>query len=183
MRRSVKRWLASRTRSKRHGACTATRTMQRRKLALCLLGFFAVFVHVPSSDAAPKGCAIVTSTGVRFGAYDTRQNYPLDSVGVITYQCEGVNAGDTITIALNRGRSSSFQPRVMRSRNSRLEYNLYLDAARTIVWGDGSSGTSVFRTRPVEGRTTTISVFGRIPPRQNVRAGTYNDQLIMSVHF
>jgi spore coat protein U-like protein len=61
----------------------------------------------------------------------------------------------------------------------RLLYNLYLDAARTIVWGDGTGGsqTGPMVTTRGAGGTTTAYVFGRIPAGQDVAAGVYGDTI------
>jgi spore coat protein U-like protein len=41
----------------------------------------------------------------------------------------------------------------------------------------------VFRARPIPGRPTTLPVYGRIPPRQNVKAGPYSDVVIVTLNF
>ena len=53
--------------------------------------------------------------------------------------------------------------RRMHRRGRHLEYNLYLDAARTQVWGDGSRGTLRYQTRPVAGRIESVPIYGRFP--------------------
>jgi spore coat protein U-like protein len=62
-----------------------------------------------------------------------------------------------------------------------LQYNLYLDATRQTIWGDGTAGTqSAFQdTRANE--AYFVSVYGRIPSAQNVQAGTYTDMLVVTV--
>jgi spore coat protein U-like protein len=61
-----------------------------------------------------------------------------------------------------------------------LGYNLYRDAARSLVWGDGTSGTTFPTGRFVfnppsfgNNQQAQFTVYGRIPANQNPAAGTY----------
>jgi spore coat protein U-like protein len=132
---------------------------------------------------ATMSCTIERVTGVSFGSYDSGRSSPVDSAGLVAFRCTHVAPGDMITIELGRGDSNSFQPRAMTMRSEKLEYNLFLDAARTIIWGDGTSGTSTYVARPADGQSTQVPIFGRIPPRQSVRGGTYNDVIILTVLY
>jgi spore coat protein U-like protein len=142
-------------------------------LALCLIG----------ARAQAMSCTVINTSSVRFGSYDVFDNQPLDSTGNLEFRCTQVAAGDMLSIQLNRGESNSFLPRAMMHRGMRFEYNLYLDAARTIVWGDGTSGTSAYTARPIEGQTISVPIYGRIPPRQNVAIGSYSDSIVLTVLY
>jgi spore coat protein U-like protein len=145
-------------------------------LAAAVLGLGAPAV------ASPR-CGVVSTVSVGFGAYEAGHSKPVDSAGSVAFECEDVGTNDMIAIEISRSRSGSFQPRAMSGPSPNFEYNLYLDAARTVVWGDGSAGTSVYRVRPVSGRTFSVPIYGRIPPRQNVRAGRYSDVVIVTLMF
>src|SRR5919107_5441062 len=134
-----------------------------------------VFVACAPELARASNCS-VTATSIAFGSYDVFSAAPLDSVGTISYRCLG-NANATITIS--RGQSSTFGPRILAKGAERLSYNLFLDAARTIVWGDASGGTQPY----VDGdapnnQTVTIPIYGRIPADQDVSAGVYSDTVV-----
>ena len=62
------------------------------------------------------------------------------------YQCAG-NTG-FIAITISRGASATFNPRSMVVGADALNYNLYLDASRTSIWGDGTGGSSHFTLAP-----------------------------------
>ena len=72
----------------------------------------------------------------------------------------------------------------MRSGGNSLSYNLYLNAARTTIWGDGSGGTSVHGpvAAPLLG-SVTVNVFGRITARQNVGVGAYSDVIVATINY
>ena len=65
-----------------------------------------------------------------------------------------------------------------------LSYNIYLDAARTMVWGDGTGGSSYYSATGT-GNAAPVSVimYGGIPTQQNVGAGTYTDILVVTINF
>jgi spore coat protein U-like protein len=142
-------------------------------LAICMTG----------ARAHAMGCTILDVSSVRFGAYDVFDAAPLDSTGLVAFRCSSVATGDVVSIQLNRGGSSTFFPRAMTRRGMRFEYNLFLDAARTIVWGDGTSGTASYTVHPAEGQPISVPIYGRITPRQNVEAGAYNDVVVLTVNY
>jgi spore coat protein U-like protein len=144
---------------------------------------FALAIGLVSAHARAMSCTIVNTSSVRFGSYDVFDNQPLDSTGTVEFRCTQVAAGDMLSVQLNRGASNSFLPRAMMHRGTRFEYNLYLDAARTIVWGDGTSGTSTYSVRPLDGQTISVPIYARIPPRQNVAIGTYSDSIVLTVLY
>jgi spore coat protein U-like protein len=142
----------------------------------------AAFVVVPFTAHAAIKCTI-TTVGVAFGFYDVFSSAPLDSAGSVSIRCVGLGTGiDPISISLSTGGSGSFQPRTLIRGSDRMSYNLYLDAGRSQIWGDGTGGSlryaSVSNSQPV-----TLTIFGRIPPGQDVSAGTYSDTIVVTVNF
>jgi spore coat protein U-like protein len=110
--------------------------------------------------------------------YDPLAAAHADSSATMSYKCP---PGQPVRISLDGGLSgtASFAERALTMGNERLLYNLYLDAARTIVWGDGTGGSRVgpgVTTRGALG-TTTAYVFGRIPAGQDAVAGAYGDTI------
>jgi spore coat protein U-like protein len=65
-----------------------------------------------------------------------------------------------------------------------LTYNLYLDAARTIVWGDGSGGSQMYLSNnPPKSADVQLTVYGKIDSFQDVSAGSYADTVTVTVNF
>jgi spore coat protein U-like protein len=125
-------------------------------------------------------CTIGT-TSVSFGAYDVFNAAPGDSTGTVVFDCD---RRDPITIALDRGGAPSFNPRRMLKLSEPLNYNLYLDAARTTIWGDGSGGTQVYsNSRPPRNQNVTVTIFGRIPARQDISSGSYTNTITATINF
>ncbi len=65
-----------------------------------------------------------------------------------------------------------------------LNYNLYLDAARTTIWGDGTGGTQVYsNANPPNNTNVTVTIYGRIPASQDVSAGSYTNTVTATINF
>ena len=65
-----------------------------------------------------------------------------------------------------------------------LNYNLYRDAARTAIWGDGTGGTQVYSDpRTPRNQNVTLTVYGRIPAGQDVSVGTYTNTVTATINF
>jgi spore coat protein U-like protein len=61
---------------------------------------------------------------------------------------------------------------------------LYLNATRTTIWGDGTSGTSRYtRWLVPANQNISLSVYGRIPAQQDVSVGNYTDTVIATIEF
>jgi spore coat protein U-like protein len=93
----------------------------------------------------------------------------------------GARAAPTCKGLSTAGSAGSFNPRGMVGADV-LGDNLYADAARTVVWGDGTSASAtvpgVTSTNPA-----TANIYGRIFPLQSVGAGNYSDTLIVTINF
>ncbi|WP_426752815.1 Csu type fimbrial protein [Myxococcus sp. Y35] len=142
-------------------------------LALAALG-------APAAHA--QAACSLDVVGCSFGAYDIFSMAPLDSTGSITVSCVGMNEPLTVVLTLDAGRSGDALRRAMYNGPIVLEYNLYLDAARSQVWGNGLSGTSSSQVI-VDGSPVTIPVFGRIPAAQKAATGAYADTLVVTVTY
>ena len=117
-------------------------------------------------------------TGVNFGSYDVFSNGALNSTGNIDVTCP---SGVRYSIALSEGGGSHTQ-RVMSSGAHRLNYNLYTEANRGVVWGDATSGTARVTGTGV-GVSVNHAVYGRIPALQNVHSGSYSDVVNVLLTF
>ena len=157
---------------------------------LVLLG--ALFLGARAATAA-SDCS-VTASGVAFGTYDPSLATPDDSTGSVIVTCvyTGPGGGNNVnyTVTLSTGTSGSYAPRKLAAGTSRLDYNLYRDAARTQVWGNASSGTTVItgtlRVGSSAANRTKIAthiVYGRIPQLQDANVGNYADSILVTLTF
>jgi spore coat protein U-like protein len=143
----------------------------------------AVLLFFLPAGGAGAACN-VSATGVAFGSYDVFVPPPLDSTGTVTVTCDQAPPADIVVAIGPSGTSGAFIPRQMRSASSpdRLNYNLFTDAGRSTVWGDGAAGTStVFLKNVKKNRPVVTTIYGRIPAGQNVSVGTYSDSLTVTI--
>jgi spore coat protein U-like protein len=160
----------------------AARLGRRASCGPLTLAAVAVAFFV-AATAAAQSCSISVGSGVSFGNYDALSTSPLDQTGSITYQC-GVLFLGTVTIDLSAGNSGTYSTRQMRLSANSLGYNLYLDAARALVWGNGTGGTSRFGpVLPLLGIPNTLTIYGRIPARQTSPVGAYTDTVVATINF
>lgn len=139
-----------------------------------------------SAGTAGAQCNL-SVTNVSFGTYDVFTAMPLDSdSGRVNISCAPDVNRATVTIGAS-ATSGNFNPRRMKhtTGSDLMDYNIYITAARTAIWGDGTGGTSVVQARRPPGKpqpwATSIGIFGRIPAGQNISAGPYTDNLTVTV--
>lgn len=136
-----------------------------------------ILLYATPSEAA---CTI-TTTPIAFGPYDVFAPAPTDSTGTVSFQCF-INLN--VTVSLSRGANPTFTPRTLRKKSERLDYDLFIDAARTTIWGDGTRGTQVYsNVSPPILTWVNLTIYGRIPPGQDVSAGNYTDTITAIVNF
>ena len=129
----------------------------------------------------------VSAANLAFGAYDSFRTAPTDSAGNVAVICSGA-PGSTVSysIALNAGGAGNFSPRRMRSTSGVLSYNIYVDAARSAIWGDGNGNSTVATdsyalSTPSQSRNYPI--YGRIFSGQNAPIGVYSDSIVVTLSY
>jgi len=147
---------------------------------LIILAIFSVLLPI---NGYAFHCS-VTSTPVSFGNYDVFSTVPLDSTGIITLSCSNPEIKPMpVTVSISSGGSGSFNPRQMRlaGGTDRMNYYLFIDPSKTTIWGDNTGGTSTFTSTIVRNPTLNATIYGRIPAKQDLRAGAYSDSLLVTV--
>jgi spore coat protein U-like protein len=153
--------------------------MSRPRLIFASL---AALVVLNASEAHAAPSCTISSTSVNFGSYNVFTGSATDSTGSVTINCNG--SAHNIIVTLSQGASSTFNPRTMQKGGETLTYNLYRDAARTTIWGDGTGGTSTYtNANPPNNSDVNLTVYGRVPAGQDVSAGTYSDTVAAVINF
>lgn len=126
----------------------------------------------------------VAATGIDFGSYDVFSPTPRDSTGSITVSCDEIPPANVV-IAIGPGGAGTFLPRWMRhaSLPDALGYNVFTSPSMAVVWGDGTGATATVTMGrvPPNRPPKPVTIYGRIPPAQNVAAGTYSDTLVVTI--
>lgn len=146
----------------------AARELARLALA-ALLGLGA-----PPSLAR---CSL-SAQDIVFGGYDASSPNAGSLISELTLNC-ATPANISIQIGPSRTSGSTGDRRMRhRTRADTLGYNLFLDASRTRLWGDGARGAPL--DMRVE-RQATVRLYGEIPAGQQVWVGEYEDTVTVTV--
>jgi spore coat protein U-like protein len=132
---------------------------------------------------------MLSTTPLAFGQYVPSRNVPSDFTATLHLTC--VASGTTSAIV--EGTIGLIGPggpagRHLADGRHRLRYQLFVDPARTILWGDGIGDT---RTKPISGMVgpidsmrQTFTIYGRILARQSDAAvGNYSDQITAVLNY
>lgn len=153
------------------------RSMGRSLRGLCAA--LAALGALAAMPAAAQTCS-VSASPFAFGASDMVDQLDVSN-NTITVRCRRQTGIPGIvvswTVALSPG-SGSYAAREMSSGTDVMLYNLYTTAARTVVWGDGTSATGIVGGSITFGAgqkdlSVVHPVHGRIPGNQSPAPGNY----------
>jgi spore coat protein U-like protein len=137
-----------------------------------------------STDAYAIRCKVSVNP-INFGIYMPVSPTNVDVNGQIDVRCQAQPG--SFTVIIGPGVSGNQLARTLSAGGTGLlDYNLYIDAARTRIWGDGNLPTFVVSgVRSSRGRPTNYiyPVYGRIFAGQGANPGIYNDNLLVTVLF
>lgn len=160
--------------------------MARYKKKLLFIFLFGLF---PAFPAFAFNCTVSTGS-LNFPTYDFLSSMPTDSTGTIHVTCNipdnNPHAPLQVTVSLSAGNSGSFSQRQMSplaGGANGLNYNLFTDASYSTVWGDGAGSSSTLTRTVTKSTPWDAVVYGRIPARQKVSAGTYSDVITVTVSW
>jgi spore coat protein U-like protein len=125
--------------------------------------------------------------GANFGNYSVFvAGGPQTTTPTFNVQCTVANT--QMGILFTRGtNSASFNPRTMRSGGGTLlNYNLYMDAPNTQIWGDSTGGTSWKLVTGGAANTalaSPIPIYGSLPLGADVPAGIYTDTITATLYW
>jgi spore coat protein U-like protein len=166
--------------------------VKRRRAIACTITAIGGLMLVSWPAMAVIDCT-VAATGVAFGVYDPLLATADDSTGTLTVTCTYASPGPrdaNYTVTLSPGSGGLYSQRQMAAGASSLGYNLFRDAARTQVWGNGTGGTTIISGTislgPGVGNSTKSqahTLYGRAPAQQDVAPGTYNDSILVTLTF
>lgn len=150
------------------------------------LGFAAMLLTY--SGMAKAACTLSTS-GVPFGIYNPSVSGAKEVAGTVTLSCTPNSwpfISHPYSIALSRGGGASYAGRRMSSGGKVLPYQIFHDAARTQIWGDGTSSTVVESgntSLPHSGGSQVFQMYGRILAHQVAAPGSYTDTIIATLSY
>lgn len=146
------------------------------------ISLFTISLLLLTYDVLAQNCG-VNVTPIAFGSLDAVSGAAVDSTGNVSVDCDA-QVSYQIRIDGGQNSSGSFSTRRMRLLDGiyLMEYNLYLDSSRVLIWGDGTGGSQVAAgVNP--GIRQDITVYGRIFGGQNLWVGDYSDSVTIIVEW
>lgn len=124
-------------------------------------------------------CLIESASDLDFGTAGVI-DANVDETSTIAVQCTD---GTPYTVGLGPGLGGgTIDERVMTGPGgATVDYNLYQDPARTVVWGEAIGTNTVAGTG--DGAIQNLTVYGRVPPQETPAAGTYTDTVTVTVSY
>lgn len=153
----------------------------------CLAGlaYSAPAFAQAESASMPVSGQVVNRCGVRatpmdFGTINPRTTGPIDATATVTLRCTIL---EFVQIRMDNGQNAiGNQRRMINGAGEFLEYNVYVDAARTLRWGPAPNGYML------QGTTLGITdidltAYGRIDALPAGVNGAYSDVVTVTVTF
>lgn len=168
----------------------ALRAAPRRLAALLVLAATLPAGAGSTSDtfqvtATVSSACTVSGTVLDFGSgiNPLTASVPVDASSTLTVRCTNTTP---YAVALDAGlyaaSATTFSDRKMASGANRLAYQLYLDASRSTVWGDGSSSTQTHGGTGT-GSNQSVTIYGRVAALTGVVPGSYADTVTVTVSY
>jgi spore coat protein U-like protein len=152
-------------------------------------GALAVLLPLFAPDAAHAQAAAscsVASTPMSFGGYNGSSALPTVSTATISVTCLALDRPTivNVNIALTGGRGA----RQLSLGADRLNMEIYTDANRSIIFGDGTGGSTLLSGSGTASQVTPLrmnfTVYGRVQARQRLpRSGSYMDALTVLMTY
>jgi spore coat protein U-like protein len=145
---------------------------------------FMVVFFCMIQTAAAKSCFPMNSAQLNFGNYNPGSSQDVDVVATVDIYCSPAFKGQQLDVRINLiGVSSQGERRVLNNRtyNDEAHFILFQDAARTIPLTD-QMAIPITEYLP-QSKIFTIRLYGRMPAKQDIGAGTYMTNLIIHIDY
>ena len=151
-----------------------------------------------AAHAGPPTCTLSTN-GLAFGSYAPTSATAVTANGSISFTCTYTGTGFTANLTISPGNSGTYTNRTLNFGGQSLNYNIYVNAADTEIFGGGTgggvSGTYYYFLcyagggvvctggSGQSGTQYVAPMYGLLPAGQDVSAGTYSDTIIVTLTY
>jgi len=156
------------------------------KKCILLLTSFLLFSNLNATIT----CSFTAVNDMNFGNYDVFDPIDKDVKRNLKIKCTSnsiYNEFKVINVNLSSGSSGYYSNRTMYDGSNILNYNLYRNNARSILWYDRTNGTKNYRkkikVKKNRGFKKRLKIFGRIPALQDASNGYYTDSIVVEIIY
>lgn len=147
--------------------------MIKKILGVCIVSMMSIV-----SINANASCSIGVGS-LNFGQYNPFSESNNHTSAHININC--LNETDVIvktTSLLDRNKLRTMKNIQYPEKNDVLAYQIFTNAARDTLFGDGNNNTAVF-----SGSNKNFTLYGTLIKKQNVFKGIYQDSLILEINY
>lgn len=179
-----------------HSQCRKLLTLLFAVIAICSSNSFAPIRNAVAGNisgsvnihaSVQANCRIMNSTNLAFGTYDStgpNSNVPLDASSTFQISCtKNTTAVIRINSGLNGSHATGTSTRALYNSGTGdyLNYDIFTNSSRTTVW---NQSTGVVSYNAVSASPATLTIYGRIPAKQNqAKGGSYVDIVTINATF
>lgn len=166
-----------------------------QRINICRFSSLLVLLAVSRPTSAVQDCSIVASstTMIDFSTYIAGQGTSLDGMTTIQINCsrDALDLPVVYTVFISAGGESDVGLRKLRkpATSSFLNYNLYTDSLRTLIWSDSTAIAAGRGTvtgtcaAPDTNCSQPVPIYGRIPAMQATTDGQFTDDVVVTVLY
>lgn len=143
----------------------------------------AAAADLSATAVVTKNCDVASSS-IDFGDIDSRSSSNTDQASTVSVTCTKDVSFEVAADKGAGGEAATITNRKMKNAGGTnfMDYALYTNSARSVIWGDGSTGNGTKLTGTGTGVAQTVDFYGRVPGGQtNVPAGSYSDTVVVTV--
>jgi spore coat protein U-like protein len=170
-----------------------------RFAAAATLTIAALLIHPAAARAATPASCTVSSAGLAFGNYDPTSAVAVTANGSISFTCTYTGTGFTAYLTISAGSSGNDLARTLTFGSQALNYNIYVNAADTEIFGGGTGngssstwyyylcypggGVACAGGGGQSGTQYVAPMYGLLPAGQDVSAGLYSDTIVATITY
>lgn len=158
--------------------------------AACLAGPLALALSTGAYAATATGtlnlsititstCSVVSATAINFGSVSAIAAN-IDQTSTLTVNCSSTTPY-TVGLGVGGGTGATTAVRKMTNGANVVNYTLYRDAARTLLWGTTIGTDTVAGTG--SGADQTLTIYGRTPTQAVPPPGAYTDAVTITITY
>lgn len=135
-------------------------------------------INANPAPAMAGACTLIVNN-FTFGSYVSGQSTPLNGSWGMTVNCDSFQA-ITASVTPSTG-TGNYLLRQMNQigGDDTLGYQLYIDWNHTKIWGDNTQTTSTIGGSGAG--IVVLDVFGKIGASQNIRPGSYEESIVVTI--
>ena len=124
-------------------------------------------------------CTLASSSAVALGTQGVL-TANTDATGTLGVQCT-TSTPYTVSLDAGAGTGATTTTRKLTAGAATVDYALYRDSARTLVWGDTIGTNTVAGTG--NGSSQSLTVYARVPAQSTPAPGSYSDAVNVTITY